>query len=88
MADPPPVFRNDFEARAPDIVLLLDALIPPRFNHLRSFDYTDPSKMTFTGLEAAGGRLMTFVLREPNKVSAKYVSRELPKAIAAHDEGA
>lgn len=90
MADEPdvaPVFRNDFEARAPDIVALLDAMVPPRFQHLRSFDYSVPGEMTFTGTDIGGGPPMVFLMEIPSKVSKKYVDRELPKAIAAFDSG-
>ncbi len=85
--DVPPIFRNEFEARAPEIVALLDAEVPPRFGHLRSFDYSDPDKMTFTSTESAGGRPMVFTLTLAKR-SAAYVDRELPKTVATYDRSA
>ena len=85
--DVPPIFRNRFEEAAPEIVALLNAEVPPRFERLRSFDYRDPGKMVFTGLESAEGRPMVFTLTLAKR-SAAFVDRGLPKAIIAYGRGA
>lgn len=82
--DVPTIFRNAFEERAPQIVALLDAEVPPRFGHLRSFDYSDPARMVFTGFEVAGGKPMVFILTLA-KNSEAYVERELTKTITTFD---
>ena len=84
--DVPTIFRTLYEARARQITDLLDAEIPPRFSHLRSFDYTVPGKLVFTGLEASGGKALVFELT--TRTDAAYVERELTKAVAVYDRGA
>ncbi len=76
------IFRNAFEERANQIAVFLEA--EGRFGHLLSFDYSDPTKMTVTGIETAGGRPMVFVLTLAKR-DAAYVDRELPKAIDTYD---
>jgi len=90
MADEPdvaPIFRNAFEARAPEIVAILDepalTALPVRFPHLRSFDYTQPGKLVVTCWEAAGGRPLVFEVN--TKTGAASVDREFRKAITAYD---
>lgn len=80
--DPPLVFRNRFEEAALQINTMLEA--QSRFGHSRSFDYSDPDKMVFTGFESPRGRPMVFTLT-PNRRSVSFVDRELPKAIDAFD---
>ncbi|MHA1547425.1 MAG: hypothetical protein ACTSYE_00680 [Alphaproteobacteria bacterium] len=85
--DIPRVFRNAFEERALQIVEILDepalSALPVRFPYTRSFDYRGPG-LTLTGLEAAGGRVMTYDVTLA-KSDATTVDRELRKAIDAYD---
>ena len=87
MVDEPdvaPIYRNELEARAPEIVAILDAELPPRFLHSRSFDYTIPGKMIFTGRESPGGMPITFEVKE-TKSDGPTVEHQLRKAITNYD---
>ena len=83
--DSVPVFRNELEARAPEILMLLAAEEPPRFGFQLSFDYSIPGQMTVTGREAAGGKPMTYTITLA-KSGTTTVDRELRKAITSYDK--
>ncbi len=80
--DIPPIFRNEFEARAHQIEEYL--LSELRFAEHRSFNYSQPGRLTVTCWE--GNRSMVFTLT--TKTDSVFVDREFRKAIDTYDRGA